>query len=432
MYAAFEVFPRPKGASTHIAAVVQALARQFAPVWLLCCGVGDMPAFQREGDIVIWRYKETHANMLRRALGFGRFVTSRLGSLRNRPMLALFRDPWGGYPMVRTLDQAATVFEVNGLPSWELAYRYPRYGRSPGLREKMSDLERFCLTASKSVFTVSDVTREALIARQVDPAKISVVPNCAAEVFLEQGGNSWSLAGDALDLPDWLNGRRWFGYIGSLHPWQGVELLVDAWAEIAEEWPEVGLLVVCGRRAPAVRRLRRQIRKRGLTDQVLLHPALSPERLAAVLPRLEFTCAPLLETARNVVQGCCPIKIVESMAAGTPVLASDLRVTRALVRHDCDGYLVRAGEVRDWALALRLLLRDRGLRCRLGREAAHTARTRFTSEVMSGRLQAVFQSAFAASQGPSKHSVKLGGSHGTAEGASTDEGAFQDGRNRGP
>lgn len=408
VYAAFEVFPRPKGASTHIAAVVEALAAHSSPVWLLCCGVEGMPAMQREGSVVIWRYKETNANMLRRALGFGRFVASRLRPLRNRPMLAVFRDPWGGWPILHTLSQAAMVFEVNGLPSWELSYSYPRFGRNPALREKIGDLERFCLDSSSALFTVSDVTREALIQRGVAASKISIVPNAAADFFFRNAQDDPAASGDSFDLLDRLNEGRWFGYVGSVHPWQGVELLVDAWAEIAGEWPNVTLLIVCGRRSPAIRRLRRQVRKRGLSDKVLIHPALARERLAAVLSRLEFTCAPLLETSRNVVQGCCPIKIVESMAAGTPVVASDLRVTRALIRHDRDGYLVRPGEVRDWALAIGRLLLDRGISRRLAGEASRTAYARFTSRIMFDRLQTVFQSAIT-STGIASRSVNPGG-----------------------
>lgn len=397
VYAAFEVFPRPKGASTHIAGVVQTLARHHGPVWLLCCGAGDLPSFQREGSIVIWRYKGMHANMLRRAQGFSRFVAERLHPLRNQEVLGLFRDPWGGWPLLQTLRHAATVFEVNGLPSWELPYRYPGFPWNPPLREKIQDLERWCLSASHAVFTVSDVTRDALVQAGMAPQKVTTVPNCAADVFFEAPSEGAEPASDSFDLPGRLSAGRWFGYVGSLHPWQGVELLVDAWAEIAGQFPDVQLLIVSGRRTPAVRRLRRRIRKRGLNGRVLLHPALSPERLAAILPRLEFTCAPLLETARNVVQGCCPIKIVESMAAGTPVLASDLRVSRALIRHDVDGCLVRAGDLRDWVLALQRLLKDRGMRRRLGREASRTAKARFTHRIMSDRLRTVFQSAFAGS-----------------------------------
>lgn len=398
VYAAFEVFPRPKGASTHIAGVVQTLARHHRPVWLLCCGAGDLPSFQQEGSLVIWRDAGVHANMLHRAHGFARFVAARLQPLRHHPLLGVFRDPWGGWPLLHTLRNAATVFEVNGLPSWELPYRYPIFSLNPPLREKIQDLERWCLSAADAVFTVSDVTRDALVQGGMAAHKVTTVPNCAADVFFEAPSEGAELASDSFDLPGRLSAGRWFGYIGSLHPWQGVELLVDAWAEIAGEWPDVQLLIVSGRRTLAVRQLRRRIRKRGLTGRVLLHPALSPERLAAILPRLEFTCAPLLETARNVVQGCCPIKIVESMAAGTPVLASDLRVNRALIRHDVDGLLVRPGDLRDWALALRRLLKDRGMRRRLGREALRTARARFTHRIMSDRLRTVFQSAFAGSR----------------------------------
>ena len=98
VYAAFEVFPRPKGASSHIAAMVTALAEQRGPVWLLCCGFADMPAWQREGGIVIHRHKIHHPNLLRRAVQFGDFVYGRLAGLASPPELCVFRDPWSGWP----------------------------------------------------------------------------------------------------------------------------------------------------------------------------------------------------------------------------------------------------------------------------------------------------------------------------------------------
>jgi glycosyltransferase involved in cell wall biosynthesis len=124
-----------------------------------------------------------------------------------------------------------------------------------------------------------------------------------------------------------------------------------------------------------------------------VHPPMSPEELAAAMGRMEFTCAPLLETLRNVVQGCCPVKIVESMAAGTPVLASNLGVIRALITHGTDGYLARPGDVRDWALAIRRLLSNVTLRVRLAAGARHTAANCFTLEGMSDRLNEVISMA---------------------------------------
>ena len=384
VYVAFEAFPRPKGAASHIGAMVTALAGKYAPVWLLCCGYADMPALQFEGDIIIHRHKLHHPNMLKRSREFAEFVYSRLKAATSRPEILTFRDPWGGRPALSALSGCPAVFEVNGLPSLELPYTHPAIRANPALRAKIEDVERFCLRSVQGVVTVSGLTRELLPGMGVDRERIFVVPNSADDIFFRAGG---------LDCPlDILNHGRWFGYIGSLHPWQGVDLLVDAWARIAEEQPDVRLLLVHnGRRAP-LKLLRKRLRKRGLAGRVFLQSPLSPERLAAVLARLEFTCAPLAETFRNTVQGCCPVKIVESMAAGTPVLASDLRVNRDLLDDGVNGMLAPAGNVRAWASALRRLLSDEGLRGRLADGAARTARERFTRRLMRGRLEAVWDS----------------------------------------
>jgi glycosyltransferase involved in cell wall biosynthesis len=142
-------------------------------------------------------------------------------------------------------------------------------------------------------------------------------------------------------------------------------------------------------RQTALKQLTKRMERLGLTDRVLVHPPMSPEELAAAMRRMEFTCAPLTETLRNVVQGCCPVKIVESMAAGTPVLASNLRVTRALITPGTDGYLACPGDVRDWALAIQRLLSDADLRDRLAAGAKNKASNCFTLENMSDRLNEV-------------------------------------------
>ena len=382
VYIAFEVFPRPKGASTHIAAMVTAMARRYAPVWLLCCGQADMPVLQVEGDIIIHRHRAHHRNMLRRTVEFSRFVYDRLAALENGPALCVFRDPWSGVPALNALPDTPAIFEVNGLPSWELPYSYPMLSTNGALRAKIEDMERLCLHASDALITVSAVTRDALAAGGVSSEQIAVVPNSATDVFFEAGARPCSLEA--------LAEGRWLGYFGSSHSWQGVDVLIEAWARVAEEWPEVRLLLVFGRRSPAVKDLAKRIRKLELTDRVHLHPPMPPEVLAEAMSRMELTCAPLVETFRNVVQGCCPVKIVESMATGTPVLASNLRVNRALIRHGVDGYLARPGDVRDWALAIRRLLSDSTLRARLAAGARQTAATRFTQECMFDRLQTVF------------------------------------------
>jgi glycosyltransferase involved in cell wall biosynthesis len=113
--------------------------------------------------------------------------------------------------------------------------------------------------------------------------------------------------------------------------------------------------------------------------------------LASVFARVRFTVAPLAETARNTWQGCCPVKIVESMAAGTPVLASDLAVSRELITHGENGWLAAAGDRRAWALGLERLFSDRVLRDRLAAAAIFTAREHFCQAIAHEELNTVFR-----------------------------------------
>jgi glycosyltransferase involved in cell wall biosynthesis len=118
---------------------------------------------------------------------------------------------------------------------------------------------------------------------------------------------------------------------------------------------------------------------------------LEPGPLAGVFARLRFTVAPLAETARNTWQGCCPVKIVESMAAGTPVLASDLAVSRELIRHGEDGWLAAPGDKRAWALGLERLFSDAALRDTLAAAAFSRARETFSQSIAHNLLCAEFR-----------------------------------------
>lgn len=383
IYIAFDVFPRPKGSSSHIASMVAALSRHYAPVWLLCLGYGDLPAYQEEGDVVILRYKVYHPNLLKRAAEFAGFVAATASRAGAGVKLVVFRDPFGGVSALEALD-APAVFEVNALPSWELPYTYPEVGVSPALLAKLEDQERFCLAASSRVLTVSGVTREALIGLGVSAEKIAVIPNAAAATFFK--------AGAAGPLPE-VDADNWFGYVGSLHPWQGLPLALEAFALAAPDLPQARMVVVHNGRKGAQKLMAKRARKLGIEDRVRFEFPLGPEQLAAVLHRLRFTVAPLLDTPRNTVQGCCPVKIVESFAAGAPVVASDLRVCRELVSPERDGLLVPPGSERAWAIAFRRMFTAPGLAAKLGQGARETAQNRFTWQNIHARLEKVFASA---------------------------------------
>lgn len=383
LYVAFDVYPRPKGSSSHIASMLAALARDFAPVAALCLGDAELPLVEQLPGVTVHRLPGSHRDVLARATAFAQFVDYHARRLAPTLELIVYRDPWGGLPATRALPACPSVFEVNALPSWELAYSRPGFADSAPLQAKIGDMERYCLRGARRLLCVSAVTRRALAAEGVDQRRIDVIPNSANQTYFD--GPALPNPIPALDAGDWC------GYIGGLQPWQGVEHLIDALALTA-----AGRLLIVHSGNRGTRALERRIDRHGLRDRVLLHGPLAPPELAAVMARLRFTTAPLAETARNTWQGCCPVKIVESMAAGTPALASDLAVSRELIRHGHDGWLAPPADRRAWALALERLFADRPLRDTLAANAHRTAREHFAQPVAHDLLSAAFHAAIGA------------------------------------
>ena len=383
LYVAFDVFPRAKGSSSHIASMVQALEHVFGSVRLLCLGSPDMPAYQREGNIEIFRFRERRRDLLMRATAFARFVARHTRELRGALRLAVFRDPWGGYPLLRSEPACHTIFEVNALPSWELAYSRPGLAADPALLAKLRDMERFCLRGAKRLLCVSPVTRQALTSQGVELDRVDMIPNVAHDPFFT--GSSQPCPIPAVNEGDWC------GYIGGLQPWQGVETLVDAFALAAPDLPAARLLILHGDTPRAVRSIERRIGRARLDGRILLHPPLPSQAVAAVLPRLRFTAVPLTDTPRNTVQGCCPIKLVESLAAGTPVVASDLAVCREWINHQEEGLLVPPHDRKLWALSFRRLFRDDALRTRMSAASRRRAEQTFSWKIVHKQLHNMFQ-----------------------------------------
>ena len=64
-----------------------------------------------------------------------------------------------------------------------------------------------------------------------------------------------------------------------------------------------------------------------------------------------------------------PLKLFDYMAAGVPIVASDLPSLREVLRDGENALLANAGDADAFAAAVRRLLADRSLADRLGRQA---------------------------------------------------------------
>lgn len=122
-------------------------------------------------------------------------------------------------------------------------------------------------------------------------------------------------------------------------------------------------LVMAGARNPEeIEAMRARATRLGVGDRVEVLPWLSAPELEALKARIDVGLAPLALNNRN--RGCTPLKVLEYLSAGIPVVGSDLPSIRDLLGDNSTG-LVAAGTPASWAAAIGQILGDAGFADRL-------------------------------------------------------------------
>ena len=380
-YVAFDRFPSAKGSAVHIRHMAAELFDRYGGGLLCVLGGGELPRYQREDGIEIVRFDAAVPNLIDRAEAFSSWVADHLAPHRATLELCHARDPWGLLPAMvgtaRSADDAGRcrlVYEVNGLPSIELPSAWPLV--APATLEKIRAIERHCLQRADAVVVPSAVIARSVTALGAAPQAVHVVPN-GADVPATRPPRP-------VDAPD-----RYLIYVGALQPWQGVDVLLRAFARLADL---VDLhLVVCSSVPEArARPLRRLADSLGVAQRVHWRYAEPHADVASWLAHAELSVAPLTGCPRNLDQGCSPLKIWESMAAGTPVVASDLPAVRELITDSEHGRLVPPDRPAELARAVRILLEYPTAARAMAQRAQRRIAENFTWAHARSRLAAVY------------------------------------------
>jgi glycosyltransferase involved in cell wall biosynthesis len=375
-YLSFDTVPAPKGAAIHILAFARVLARAFGSVELITVSPDSGgETRQLEGGIVQTTLPAVGKNFLDRVLNFRENLRRHLA--RKSYDVIHFRSIFEGFPLVRNQGEGyrRLIFEVNGLPSIELKYRYPGVVEDRELLVKITRQEDICLREADRIITPSGVTGDYLEKRGIDPEKIRVIPNGVdLDLF------SYRVPPSPRETPLRLL------YFGTTSPWQGVERAIEALSYLPDSLPaslRVVGVVRPGRREP----LRRLVRKLDLEQRVTFVGPVSQRELVDELHRSHATLAPLGINDRNCLQGCCPLKIIEAMAAGVPVIASDLPAVREIGESERDFLLVKPDSPEAIAGAIERL-RDFP---HLSRDARRRVETRNSWEIAGKALLEVYR-----------------------------------------
>nr|WP_304503950.1 glycosyltransferase family 4 protein [Corallococcus sp. AS-1-12] len=189
-------------------------------------------------------------------------------------------------------------------------------------------------------------------------------------------------------------------YSGTMTAWQGVHHAIEACRLLRRDLP-VTLTLVGPLRKHARRALLDRCGDLVLQGAVEILEPLPQEELARLHHACDVVLVPLPVNDRNCVQGCCPLKLLEAMATGTPVVVSDLPVTRALAEAT-EAYRIRPGSPKAIAEAVRDLIAHPAL----GASLSANARARVERDFPWGRAQEALVNAYSDDLGIARVSTR--------------------------
>lgn len=232
------------------------------------------------------------------------------------------------------------------------------------LEEKAKRAEFVSYRGADAIIAVSGGVAEH-VATVLGPSRnVHVIPN---GVDLTRFGED-AAAGNALRQRLNLEGFPTVGFIGSFKPWHGVSFLLDIFAGLLPQFPDLYLLAVG--EGPEHEAVQARAASLGLASRVIMPGRVPHDEIPAWLGAMTLTVAPYLPQPDFYFS---PMKIVESLATGRPVIAPNIGEIGTVIRHGLNGLLYTPDDAAECQAALSELLADSDRCAAMGRQAAKDA-----------------------------------------------------------
>ena len=223
---------------------------------------------------------------------------------------------------------------------------------------------------SRALHAFEPVLRSALekISARIavsEAARTTLVEHLGGDAVLIPNGVTVSRYEKAEPLPGWPGDGGAIGFLGRMdEPRKGLPVLLRAFEIVGEQRPGLRLLIAGPGDADEV--LDRV--PAWLRDRVVLLGQVSEAVKVQVYHSVDVFCAP------NTGGESFGIVLAEAMAAGAPIVASDLDAFRRVLRRGQAGELFANGDAGDLAAAIGRLLDDPGRRASLSAAASAAVR----------------------------------------------------------
>ncbi|CAN5210625.1 glycosyltransferase family 4 protein [soil metagenome] len=327
------VFGR-KGGSVHVQEVIRGLRRLGHQVELLATRLGGEPPADLAGLAVtalpaIGRGSPATREAAGRQANRG--LSAALDAVGPVDLVYERYSLWShaGMAWARRTGTPA-VLEVNAPLIDEQAEHRSLVGR-----QEAEACARAAFEDATAVVAVSEPVADWVRARTPAPERVHVVGNGVDPERI--------VARPRVDHPNHFT----IGFVGTLKPWHGLETLVDAFALLAGADFTYRLLVVGD--GPGAGGLADSLERRGLTSMITLAGAVDPAAIPEYLHGMDLAVAPYPDLPHFYFS---PLKLYEYLAAGLPVVASEVGQVAEVIDDGRTGVLCPPGDAAALARAI--------------------------------------------------------------------------------
>jgi glycosyltransferase involved in cell wall biosynthesis len=171
-------------------------------------------------------------------------------------------------------------------------------------------------------------------------------------------------------------GNTQVGYVGHLYPGRGIDVIIA----LAQQLPDIGFHIIGGT-APDVAHWSQQAAQ---YPNLVFYGHTPHKKATEYLQSLDILLAPYQKKvavsggAGDTSRWMSPLKIFEYMAAGKPIICSDMPVLHEVLTPEVNCLLCPPDNVDAWAAAIKRLIEDKDLSAKLGAQAKQDLVTKYT------------------------------------------------------
>lgn len=227
-------------------------------------------------------------------------------------------------------------------------------------------------TSAKVILAVSEGVSSYLQKFSSTKGKINVVSNGVnPELFPDDIEPSFQSSTDTFIV----------GFVGTLKPWHGLPILIDAFNDFYSKIPNSKLLIVGD--GPERKNLQESLKEKNLLHAAEFTGNVEREDIPSLLASMNVAVAPYPKLENFYFS---PLKVYEYMMAGIPVVASNIGQLSQLIRHRENGFLVTPGDSKELSATLLMLQQNISLCKKIGQSGRKTVLQDNTWEIIVNKI----------------------------------------------